>query len=117
MPQGPQIQGIISIRNRGAQLGTSLPSVLTGSGEVGLTSGSKVPEMTREGVKEAGRVMTGEGPRVHPCVSPARPLVPGTETQDQVSQELVLRWEGVSCVSWEDRRWWEVRCLGLPGRF
>ena len=35
--------------------------------------------------------MTGEGPTLHPWVSPARPLLPGTETWDQVSQELRFR--------------------------
>ena len=52
--QSPQIQGIVSLCNREAQLGTDLPSVLTCSGNDGFPPGSKVTERTL-GVKKGQR--------------------------------------------------------------
>lgn len=56
--------------------------------------------------------MTGEGPTAHPWLCPARPLLPGTETQDQVSQELSSQvGRGFpACLG-------KIRWLGLLGRF
>lgn len=64
------------------------------------------------------------GPTFYILVSLARPLLPGSETQDQVSQkdlQFPYVTGKVSCVSWEERTVVGGRVpagsLGLGGRF
>nr|KAF6285875.1 hypothetical protein mMyoMyo1_009446 [Myotis myotis] len=103
-PQAPN-WGLFLFVTQKPSWALGLPRVLKCAGKVGFPPSRKATEVTG-GEKGSSWVMTAEGTLPLSQVVTSLPLLPGTETQDQESQEA-LQFLGVkrkvSCMSWEER--------------